>query len=264
MVDVSWIEKPAGRSSACIAFRMPPCLGVWPYAGTRARSSTVRTSRAISMSVLLQPDVLERRRPGVGRDRHERRILDARPDPAGPDVLEDRRDARALVHDLLNLVQERLALLAIGLARLLLVEGIGVGIAAVGVGALARIDLGHPRGGVAVERARADADALGLLRLNRREVGGALHRPHLQLDTDRLQIADDRLAEREVRRELIELTGVEAVGIAGLGEQLLGARRIVRQRLDRQREVEGARDEVARGLGGAERLGLRERLAIER
>src|SRR5580765_8651266 len=211
---------------------MPPCLGAWPYAGSKARRSTVTTSRAISTSALLQPHVFERRRPGIGVDQHERRILDARPDAAGPDVLEDRRDARALVHDLLDLVQERLALLTVGLARLLLVERVGVGIAAVGVGALAGIDLGHPRGGVAVERARADAESLGLLGLYRREVRGAFHRPHLQLDAHRLKVADDRLPEREVRRKLVELAGVEAVGVAGFGQELLGPRGIVRQRLD--------------------------------
>src|SRR2546430_12678898 len=51
------------------------------------------------------------RRPRIGIDHHERRVLHARSDPAGPDVLEDRRDPRALVHELLDLVQHRLALL---------------------------------------------------------------------------------------------------------------------------------------------------------
>src|SRR4029077_409471 len=193
MVEVSWIEKPAGRASACIALRMPPRLGVWPYAGkSRVMRISVRTSRAARMSVLSQAHVFERRRPRIRVDQHERGLRHPRADSAGPDVLEDRRDPHALVHDLLDLVQERLALLAIGLAGLPLVEVVDVGVAAVGVGALARIELGHPRGGVAVEGARADADSLRLLGLDRRKIRGALHGPHLQLDADRLEIADDR------------------------------------------------------------------------
>src|SRR5215467_13780258 len=265
MVEVSWIEKPAGRSSGCMALRMRPRLGVWPYAGTRARtrSTAVRASRASRISALFQAYVFERRRPRIRVDHHERRIGYPRPDAARPDVFEDRRDPHAVGHDLLDLVQERLALLAIGLARLLLVERVDLGIAAVGVRALARIDLRHPRGGVAVERARADAETLRLLRLDRRKVRGALHRPHLQPDANGLEVADDRLTEREVRRQLIELAGVEAVGIPGFGQELLGPNRIVRMRLDRQRELEGAGDEIAGGRRGAERLRVGEPLAVE-
>src|SRR5258705_13276724 len=43
IVAVSGIEKPAGRSSGCIAWRMPPRFGVWPEAGLSA--STTRTRR---------------------------------------------------------------------------------------------------------------------------------------------------------------------------------------------------------------------------
>ena len=160
-------------------------------------------------------------------------------------------------------MQERLALLAVQLPRLLLVERVHVGEAAVGEAAVARDDFRHPRGGVAVERARADTHALELLGLERREIGGALHRPHLRPDADGAEIPDDRLAQAEVRGQLVKLAGVEAVGVARLGEQLLRARRVVRVRLERQRELEGARHEVAGGLGGAERLRLAQRAAVE-
>src|SRR5262245_63923043 len=106
MVEVSWIEKPAGRSSACIALRMPPRLGVWPYAGSsRTSRRSARTERTRRMSVLLQAHVFERRRPRIRIDQHERGLGHPGPDPAGPDVLEDGCDAHALVHELLDLVQ---------------------------------------------------------------------------------------------------------------------------------------------------------------
>src|SRR5437879_13361082 len=49
MVAVSWIEKPCGRSSRCMAFRMPPDFGLdeggWLIAGapTTIRTTTMRT-----------------------------------------------------------------------------------------------------------------------------------------------------------------------------------------------------------------------------
>src|SRR5438105_4585403 len=74
--------------------------------------------------LLLQPYLLEWRRPGIGVDQHQRRFLHAGPDSARPEELEDRPEPHALVEGLLDLVQHGLALLAIGLDRLLLVEGV--------------------------------------------------------------------------------------------------------------------------------------------
>src|SRR5215207_3039170 len=88
-------------------------------------------------SLLLQPDLFERRGPGIRVDQQERGLGHAGPDPARPDVLVDRRDADPLVHELLDLVEEHLALLLVRLDALLLVEGVDVGIAAVGPGAVA-------------------------------------------------------------------------------------------------------------------------------
>ena len=84
-------------------------------AGTRARRRRGLARRRPS-SVLLQAHVLERRRPRVRVDHHQRRLGHPRPDRARPDVLEDRRQAHALVDGLLDLVQDRLALLPVGLA----------------------------------------------------------------------------------------------------------------------------------------------------
>src|SRR5581483_4823562 len=196
-------------------------------------------------------------------DQHERRLLDARPDATRPHVLEDRRDADALVHQPLDLVEQQLALAAIELVRLLLVERVDVRVAAVGIGAVARNDLRHARGGVAIQRARAHADAAQLLRRDRREERRALHGPHPDADAHGAEVADDRLAEREVRRQLIELTRIEAVRIAGLGQELPAPRGIVGVRLDGQRELEAPRHEIAGGPRGAERLRLRQRTAVD-
>src|SRR5262249_10233811 len=87
---------------------------------------------------------------------------------------------------------------------LLLEQGIDVGIAAVGVGAVARNDLGEARGRVAIERARADAYPLGLLGGDQGEVGAALHGAYLETDAHRLEVADDGLPEGKVGGEADE------------------------------------------------------------
>src|SRR5207244_13170225 len=127
-----------------------------------------------------------------------------RPDAARPDIFHDRRVADALVKELLDLVQHRLALLAVHLARLLLVERLDVGVGAVGERAVARHRLRQAGGGVAVDGVDADAEAVQLLALERRIEGRALHRAQPRADADGAQVAADRLAHREVRRPRIE------------------------------------------------------------
>src|SRR5207247_1677231 len=122
------------------------------------------------------------RGPWIGVDEHQRGLLHARADPARPDVLEDRPEAHALVEELLDLVQRRLALLPVGLPRLLLVQRVDVGIAAIGVRAVAGHDLRHPRGRIAVKPAAADTHATELLGRPRREERRALHLAHAEPD----------------------------------------------------------------------------------
>src|SRR5262245_18310422 len=105
----------------------------------------------------LQAHLFEGSRPRVRVDQHQRRLGHPRPDAAWPDVLEDGPEPYALVEDLLDLMEHRLALLPAGLHGLLPVERVVVGIAAVGVGALARHELRHPGRRVAVEPAAAHA-----------------------------------------------------------------------------------------------------------
>ena len=130
-----------GRQSAgAQAFADP--LGCSASAAPLIRSSGRRSSWSATSaelractSALLEPDLLEGRRPRIGVDQHQRGLLHPGPDAARPDVLADRPEPHPLVDELLDLVQHRLPLAAIGLQRLLLEQRVDVGIAAVGVGA---------------------------------------------------------------------------------------------------------------------------------
>src|SRR5689334_24738417 len=82
-------------------------------------------------SAFLQADFLQRRRPRIRVDEHQRRLLHTWADAAGPDVIEDAREAGAVVEHLLDLMQHRFALLAIELARLFLVERLDIRVRAV-------------------------------------------------------------------------------------------------------------------------------------
>src|SRR4029453_2386671 len=111
-----------------------------PPASSRHRQAAVVTNARpgahVSDRFMLRPSVdvllfleshfLERCRPGIRVDEHQRRFLDPRPHAARPDVLPDRSEADALVDELLDLMQERLALLLVGDERLLLVERVDV------------------------------------------------------------------------------------------------------------------------------------------
>jgi len=73
-------------------------------------------------SVPSEPHLFERRRPGIRVDQHQRRLFDAWPHAARPDVFPDRTEPHPLVDELLDLVQQSLAFAAIGHERLLPVE----------------------------------------------------------------------------------------------------------------------------------------------
>ena len=167
------------------------------------------------------------------------------------------------MEDLLDLVQQRLTPLHVGLARLALEEILDVRHHAGGIdAALADVRL-EPRGRIAAGARDADDDILQLLLAPGGGHGRALHGPELRADTDVEQIPGQRLAHREVRRPRIEVARVEAVRIAGLGEEFLGLRGIERIGLEEPRELERARDEGAGRLAEAERLGLVERLTVD-
>src|SRR6185295_15481895 len=82
-------------------------------------------------SILFQTHLFQRRRPRVGVDQHQRRLGHARAHPARPHVLEDGTVPDALMYEALDVVQNRLPLLPIGLNGLLLEERVDIGIAAI-------------------------------------------------------------------------------------------------------------------------------------
>src|SRR3954453_11841075 len=97
----------------------------------------------------LQLYILERRRPRKRIDLHQRRVRDPRPNPARPEIVPDRREAHALVQDLLDIGQHRAALLGIGFAQLLLVQLIEIRPAAIGIDAVARYNRREAGRGIA-------------------------------------------------------------------------------------------------------------------
>src|SRR5688572_3370876 len=127
---------------------------------------------------------------------------------------------------LLDLMDQRLALLEVGLAGLALGEILDVGHDAGRVdAALAHVRL-EPRGRVAARARDADDHVLELLFPPRGGHGRALHRDDAGLDPDLLHVRRERLAHREVRRPRIEVARVEAVRESRLREQLLRPRGI--------------------------------------
>src|SRR5439155_529615 len=95
----------AGWSTRCCATGRAPICG--PPSGSAAR---------------LQLQILVGRRVGKALDVVDARFLDPRPDAPEERELVDRHVQSLVVHDLLDLVQHRLALLPVQLARLPLVE----------------------------------------------------------------------------------------------------------------------------------------------
>src|SRR5438270_10364093 len=83
----------------------------------------------------LEADLFVWIRERVAGDERERGGIDARPDAGQERRLEDRREHHALVDELLDAMQQRLALLGIDLDRLFAEEPVDVGIAAVGADA---------------------------------------------------------------------------------------------------------------------------------
>src|SRR5262249_24410368 len=97
----------------------------------------------------LERDVLVRRRVGVARDQSEPGLADAWAHPVQERELPDGRIDDALLDELLDPLQGRLAPLDVGLRGLLAEEAVEIGIAAVDVGAILDHEGFEARGGVA-------------------------------------------------------------------------------------------------------------------
>src|SRR3989442_6334215 len=190
----------------------------------------------------LEPDLLVRVRKRVAGDEAERRLLEARPVAAQEGGLEERCEHGALVHELLDAVQHRLALLRIELDRLLAEQPVDVRIAAVGPDASGDDEGFDARGGVAGRRAARPHELLEALLLIALVEGRALERAQPGANADRHESVDHDLRRPRVHGVRGQLTRVEAAGIAGLGQELARPCRIgcIGRRLPE--ELEGAWD----------------------
>ena len=164
-------------------------------------------------------------------------------------------------------MQDRFALRAIELDRLLLVQFVDIGIAAVGERA-AFDELGLDAGRRIAKSARSGLDdVFELLLVVFLDEGGALDGTQPGADPDRRQIVDDRLADIRVRGVAVVIAGIEAAGVTGLGEQLFRLLRIVggglRRRLP-EKFVAVGDDGVAGHLGIAEGQRVIRALAVDR
>src|SRR5437660_2153997 len=146
-------------------------------------------SRALDGDVLVRPGI------GKSRDQPEPRLADPRAKRVDEGQLPDRRVNRLVVEELLDLVQERRALLLIQLGGLLLEKLVDVGVVAIGISA-ALDDIGLQAGrGVAERAAAALNDVLELFVAIRLEEGRPLEWPQPGADSYFAQVVDHRLAE---------------------------------------------------------------------
>src|SRR6516165_5085087 len=169
-----------------------------------------------SSTLLLELHVLVRREwrhPHVGNG-----VLgDARTDAHQGAQIHDRRVHHPVDGELLDLVQQRLALFGVALVRLLAEQIVDVRIAAVGVVALGLHERLHPAGGVAGIARRGHEQAAQLLLLPGGVERRAFHLAQPHADADRVQIVHHRLGHGRKAWDRRELAGVDPVGISRLG-----------------------------------------------
>src|SRR6266849_8824974 len=201
------------------------------------------------LSLRLELQVLVRRRPRVVRDEAEPRFRHARTDPLQEGELPDRKDHGLVVDQLLDAMEERLALLRVELTRLLLEEPVDVGVSPVGVGATRDGERLDPGGRVAEDTAQPVDNVLQLLFPIRLEKPRPLERAKPRLDTDGLKIVEDRLGVHAGPGIAPEVPGIEALRVPGLREELPGLARIVGVERRLPVELEAGRDDAPGYLG---------------
>src|SRR6266498_5841734 len=179
----------------------------------------------------------------VGRSKVEQRVqtypwlLDSWSYPVQCCWLPDGAVHNTLMHEPLDLMQQRLALVAVTLLRLLVEEIINIRIAAIGVGARAEhkgLDAG---GGVPQRRRGDDNDPLQLLLPPGRHEGRPLYGAYLRADANRPQIVGNHLTKGGEGWDRCHVASIKAVGIAGLSQKALGLDRVIGIRLQRQGEL---------------------------
>src|SRR3954452_6886620 len=158
--------------ACCTGTASRSSIGICPQKPCRAGELYSPTTRLGP----LQFHVFERRRPRERVDLHQRRLLDPRPDAAGPEIVVDRREPGSLVQELLHPVQQFLAFRRVRFRQLLLIEPVDIRPSAIGEGARAGHVFCQAGRGVAVDGDRAETDAFQLLALEGRKERGPLHR----------------------------------------------------------------------------------------
>src|SRR5215472_7801966 len=226
--------------------------------------SHVIASEAKQSLRALDRDVLEGGGVGEIGDQAEPGLADPRSHTIDEAELPDRRVDRPLGHDLLHLVEDCCELLVVELGRLLLVELIDVGVAAIDIGA-ALDDKGlQPGRGVAERAAAAEDQVFELLVRIGLNNGRPFERPELEPDPHRLEIVEHRLGDIRIGRVAVELAAVEAVEMPRLGQQVFGLDRIVNRQRRLPEEVEREGDDAAGDLRVAERDRFVHALAVDR
>src|SRR6516165_4345220 len=224
--------------------------------------SNVATAAAGCLCAL-DRDVLE----GCGvceiLDQPEPRLPDARPDAVDEGKLPDRCRDRLVVDELLDVIQDRLALFVVEDGCLLLIERIDVGVVAIGVGATLDDKGGEPGRGIAEGAAAAQDQVLEAFIGPSLDKGGAFEWPQLYLKPDGLKVVKNRLGDVRVRRVAVELAGVETAGKACLSQQLFGLGRVIDRRRRLPEGVETKRNEAVGNLRVAEGDRVVDRLAVE-
>src|SRR5262249_21250897 len=183
--------------------RRPPLA---PRGSPRARAPPSRRA-------LLPPerDVLVGRRIRVARDQAEPRLANPRAHAVQERELPDRREHHLLLEELLDLLEQCLALLPVGVGRLLLEETVDVRIAPVDIEAARHRKGLEPRGGIAEGAAAALHQVLELLLRVALEEGRALQRAERAPDARDLQVVDDALGDAAVRGVREVLARIEAI-----------------------------------------------------
>src|SRR6516162_4808753 len=233
--------------------------------GTTTAGSSLPASRcSASRLAAFQRDVFE----GAGvreiLNQAEPRFTYPRPRAVDKPKLPDRRINGPLGEDLLHLVQDLAALLAVQLGRLLLVERVDVGITAIDVGAPFDDVSFKARRGIAKGAAAAQDQVLQLLVGIGLDKSRPLERPQLGADPNRLEVVEQGFGDMRVGGVAEELAGVEATGMSRLSQQLLGLVRVVSRQGRLPKELEGVRDDAARDLRIAEGDRVVHGLAVDR
>src|SRR3989441_179543 len=214
-----------------------------------------RTSPGLELHILVG------RGERVARDEPEPRFLHTRPHAAQEGDLPDRRNHHLLVDELLNPVQDRLALLFVQHGCLLTEQPVDLGIAPIGVHSTRCHEGLDPCGRIAEGAAPALDEVPKLLLGVRLEEGRQLEWPELHPDADRSKVVDDGLLDGSDVAEVF--ARIEAVRIAGLSQKLprLGGIVEVGRRLPV--EVEVAWDDAPSDPGESQGLGVIDGLAVD-